>query len=104
MNQTVLTSVAHSSRYVIADQPGFRLRSALGEHEIMGEVLGTAWRTMHLGGKEEFNPRSYGVWGDPGEYILGQTACRWTWDGESVIGQHESSAVTETLGKADLAF
>ena len=85
-----------------------RLRSALGEHEITGEVLGTAWRTMHLAmpldSKEAMNPRSFGVWGDAGEYILGQTACRWTWGEESVIGQHESSAITEHLDKSSLRF
>ena len=39
MNQTVLTSVAHTSRYVIADKPGFRLRSALGCWEMLLVLL-----------------------------------------------------------------
>ena len=38
-----------------------RLRSALGEHEIIGELLGAAWPTMHLGGKKQMNPRSFGI-------------------------------------------
>ena len=76
-----------------------RLRSALGEAEITGEVMGTSWRTMHLVNIDT-NYRSFGVWGEPGEYVMGQGACRWNWDGESVIGHIERSAVTETLVKS----
>src|SRR5690606_4269558 len=61
-----------------------RLRSALGEAEITGEVLATSWRTMHLEAKGD-NLRSFGIWGQPGEYIMSQGAARWTWDGESVM-------------------
>ncbi len=80
-----------------------RLRSSLGEADITGVVMGTSWRTMHLDNTAT-NHRSFGVWGAPGEYIMGQGACRWTWDGESVIGQIERSVITEHLDKSDTRY
>jgi len=73
-----------------------RLRSALGEADIAGEVLGTSWRTMSIGRAAE-NLREFGVRGRPGEYVMAQGAARWTWDGESVIGHIERSALGSSL-------
>ena len=75
-----------------------RLRSELGEADIACEILGTSWRTMHLDSRSD-NPRSFCIWNETGEYVLGQTATRFSWDGESVIGQLERSALIDTLDR-----
>jgi len=82
------------------DRSQIRLRSKLGEAVIDAEILASVWRTFHIKSAPGRHLNGYGVWGDPGSFPNNQGAARYTWDGETTIGQVERSTAIEFLPKA----
>jgi len=74
-----------------------RLRSELGEAVIDVEISAVAWRTIHTDAAQGRYLRAFGVWGDPGSYVMGQGAARYAWDGESAYGHIERSTAFEAV-------